>query len=220
MKMTSVTLTCSPGWCPAARCSWRGSAVVCWCSRTELTWVAGPIWACSHTIAACRNTVFDNIWQILWVIAKQLTEPSDEVRAEIPVLSRHLSSGLPPFHSEERHFKTAVLTVGPVQPLLLKWKLAPGLDSPERWGWWESSWCPPEWCLHSSPWAGRSCCSPSSNPWKAPLQGWRLTLLKENTHTQRQDTWKSHWDLFKGAFHLFYTLCSACLLQSSLNRTK
>lgn len=52
-----VTLTCSPVWRLGARCSWRGSVANCWCCHTVLTWVVGPTWACSHTIATCRNTL-------------------------------------------------------------------------------------------------------------------------------------------------------------------
>lgn len=55
-KLCRLLLTCSPVWYLAARWSWRGSAEIWWCCRTERTWAAGPTWACSHTIAACRNT--------------------------------------------------------------------------------------------------------------------------------------------------------------------
>lgn len=51
--------------------------------------------------------------------------------------------------------------------------------SPERSGWWASSWCPPEWCHHSSRRGAHSCCSPSSGLWTVHFQGWQLMLQRK-----------------------------------------
>lgn len=103
------------------------------------------------------HTEILRVW-FLWIcliIAKKIQQTR---RLRLPFLSRRSSSGPPPFHSEERRFsKQCQLSA------LTRQKQHSGLDSPERWGWWESSWCGPEWCHRSSPSAGHSCCSLSSN---------------------------------------------------------
>lgn len=50
-------LTCSLIWCLEAKESWMGCEVVLWCSHIGWTWAAGPISACSHTIATPTNTL-------------------------------------------------------------------------------------------------------------------------------------------------------------------
>lgn len=54
------------------------------------------------------------------MIAKQLTDPSDEVCVSLPILSRHSLSGPPPFHSKERYFKTTTLTIGATTHVKIK----------------------------------------------------------------------------------------------------
>lgn len=102
-----TVLTCSPAWHLAARCSWKGSAVICWCCHTELSGAGGPIWACSHTIATYRNTLTmkysDNGLQICKIICKKT---QNKVWLRLPVLSRRWLSGSPLFHSGDILKKT------------------------------------------------------------------------------------------------------------------
>lgn len=161
LYLSRLLLTCSPIWCLAAKGSWRGSGVVLWCSHTGSTWAAGPILACSHTIATSTNTLG------LTVPHKCMETDHRAASTEVP----ESTSSIQTLVVRASFFSFC----GNMFQLMIFWPrlahLALALQLPERWGWSGSSWCRPEWCRHSSPLVVRSCCSPSSDPWRAPLPG-------------------------------------------------
>lgn len=141
-----TVLTCSPAWHLAARCSWKGSAVICWCCHTELSGAGGPIWVCSHTIATYRNTLTmkysDNGLQICKIICKKTQKQSViKTTSSIQTLVVRVSSfSFWGYFKKDKHPKNNADS--PLaQPLMLKFREQTELDLRERSGWWESSWC-------------------------------------------------------------------------------